>query len=508
MDGRIGMFRRFSPDYSFLPLCCGWMLVVGACLTSTGMGQEPAPPIRPEQITTGSPPVSLTAPEPEVAEHTLPINLPTALRLADSRPVDVAVASERIRVAAAELERAKVLWLPTIQFGVDYFRHDGRIQDVQGNLFDASKSSLMIGAAPVAVFAVTDALFEPLAARQIMRAREADLRTVANDIFLTVAEAYFNVQQARGELAGALDAQERAASLLKQVESLTSSRVDIVAPSERPRARAELSRRRAAVHAAREHWRTSSADLVRILRLDAGSLVQPMEPPHLRVTLVALERSVDELIPLALTNRPELASQQALVQATLERLHQERLRPLVPSVLLRGASTNPAGTLAGGAFGGGRDDSIGKFAARSDFDVQVLWEFQNLGFGNRARIRQRRAEHQLSLWELFRVQDRVAAEVAVAHAQLHSAAARIPEAETGLKEALDSLQKNLAGMKEPRAAGEVVTLFNRPQEVVAAVTALAQAYGDYYGAIGDYNRAQFRLYRALGDPAKFAATCP
>jgi hypothetical protein len=37
-------------------------------------------------------------------------------------------------------------------------------------------------------------------------------------------------------------------------------------------------------------------------------------------------------------------------------LRQERLRPLIPSVLLRGASTNPAGTLAGGVFGGGRNE--------------------------------------------------------------------------------------------------------------------------------------------------------
>ena len=42
----------------------------------------------------------------------------------------------------------------------------------------------------------------------------------------------------------------------------------------------------------------------------------------------------------------------------------------------------------------------------------------------------------------------------------------------------------------------------RPQEAVAAVQALAQAYNDYYGAVADYNRAQFRLYRALGHPAQ------
>jgi hypothetical protein len=36
---------------------------------------------------------------------------------------------------------------------------------------------------------------------------------------------------------------------------------------------------------------------------------------------------------------------------------------------------------------------------------------------------------------------------------------------------------------------------------VAAVQALDQAYRDYFGAVADANRAQFRLYRALGHPA-------
>ena len=42
----------------------------------------------------------------------------------------------------------------------------------------------------------------------------------------------------------------------------------------------------------------------------------------------------------------------------------------------------------------------------------------------------------------------------------------------------------------------------RPQEAVAAVAALDQAYRDYYAAVADPNRAQFRLYRALGHPAQ------
>ena len=202
-------------------------------------------------------------------------------------------------------------------------------------------------------------------------------------------------------------------------------------------------------------------------------------------------------------NRPELAAQQALVQATLVRLRQEKLRPLIPSVLLRGASTNPAGTLAAGYFGGGVNSDLSNFGARSDFDVQVLWELQNLGFGNKALVDARRAENRLSVLELFRLEDQVADDVAKAHAQAQSATNRLDRAEKGLKDAVESANKNFQGLGQTQpTGGKAVLLLVRPQEVLAAIQALAQAYNDYFAAVADYNRAQFRLYRAIGQPAQ------
>jgi outer membrane protein TolC len=450
----------------------------------------------------GAPP----APAPTPTDKPLPINLPTALQLAGVRPLDISLASERIRLAAAQLDRAQVLWLPTIYLGTDYYRHDGQIQSVEGNVFGTSKSAFMVGGGPVAVFAVTDAIFAPLVERQVVRSRTAGLQTARNDSMLTVAEAYFNVQQARGELAGAVEATHRSEEVVRRTEKLAAGGDGILADVDIVRARTEFARRDQAVDTARERWRVASADLARVLRLNATALVEPLEVPHLRVTLVGLDKPVDDLIPVALASRPELAAQQALVQATLVRLRQERLRPLIPSVLLRGGSTNPAGTMAGGYFGGGRNDSLDNFSARSDFDVQVLWELQNLGFGNRALVDQRRSENRLSELDLFRLQDQVAAEVAQAYAQLQSAASRLNKAERALKDAVDSANKNFEGLGQTKTAGgKVIILVIRPQEVVAAIQALALAYNDYYGAVADHNRAQFRLYRAMGQPAQFLA---
>jgi outer membrane protein TolC len=428
----------------------------------------------------------------------LPINLASALQLAQARAIDVQVAAERINAAAAQLDRARSRWLPNIYVGADYAYHNGRLQDVAGNILTTRKESLMLGAGPSAVFSPSEAILAPLAARQTVAARVSDLRAAENDTTLAVADAYFAIQRARGELAGALEAEALAADLVRRAEKLAAGPAQ---PVEANRARAELARRRQAVEAARERWETASADLNRLLRLPASVLVEPVEPPDLRVELLDPATPVDDLIPVALTTRPELAAQQALVAATLARLRQERLRPLVPSVILRGNATNPAGNLSTGAFGGGIDGRLEHFGTRNSFDVQVLWELQGLGFGNRAAVREQESENRVALLNLFRTQDQVAADVVQAHAQASRAANRVKLAEEGLKEAAETVKTNVEGVSQPRLVGNNLTLIFRVQEVVAAVQGLDQAYRDYFGAVADANRAQFRLYRALGHPA-------
>jgi hypothetical protein len=83
------------------------------------------------------------------------------------------------------------------------------------------------------------------------------------------------------------------------------------------------------------------------------------------------------------------------------------------------------------------------------------------------------------------IQDFVAAEVVQAYTQARSAAAPLNEAETELKDAVESLEKNFEGLGQTKRAGDIVILVIRPQEVVAALQALAQAYLDYYGVVAD-----------------------
>jgi len=187
---------------------------------------------------------------------------------------------------------------------MDYQRHDGAQLDVLNAMpIVGSRNQFLVGGGAQAVFALTDAIYAPLAERQVLRARNLDIQTAKNDALLAAAVAYFDVQQSRGILAGTLDTVTRARELERRVDNLgkgLAPRIEV----ERVRATLEDLEQQAA--SARQDWLVSSANLTRVLRLDPGAVVVPLEPPQLRITLISPQETVDALIPIGLTNRPEL----------------------------------------------------------------------------------------------------------------------------------------------------------------------------------------------------------
>ena len=151
------------------------------------------------------------------------------------------------------------------------------------------------------------------------------------------AEAYFDVHKYRGQYAGAIDVVTRGPQAGRGNQR----------PEQRPGSGGrggpgpQLSRRHGAASRLwpAQYWRRSSADLTQVLRLDPRAVVEPLEHDHLQITLIDPSRSLDDLIPIALTNRPELAAHQAEVQAALVRIRQEKLRPFLPILMLQGFQT-------------------------------------------------------------------------------------------------------------------------------------------------------------------------
>ena len=161
--------------------------------------------------------------------------------------------------------------------------------------------------------------------------------------------------------------------------------------------------------------------------------------------------------------------------------------------------------MMGGVFGGGQGGSVGTSGGRTDVSAGLVWTLNNLGLGNRALIRARAADQEKALIELFNIQDQVAQEVVQAHAQVEGARVEILQAETSVKEANITFLGMLEALSQTRGVGDSLQLVVRPQEAVAALQQLNQAYDQYFIAIASYNRAQFQLFHALGYPSRILA---
>ncbi len=434
----------------------------------------------------------------EATDLKFPINLATALRLSDARPLIVAAAQASVWIAEAQLTRAKVLWVPSAIYGADYLRHDGGGPDFNKGIMTAPTVNYFHAGAGLNLYVnVTDAYFEPLVARQSLNAAHWDTQAAKNDALLRTADAYFRVHQYRGMYAGALYTVVEGRDLVEKIANLSR---ELVPKVEVDRARNILADLEQRAVSARQEWRVASADLTQVLRLDPRAVVVPLEQDHTQITLIDPGRALDDLMPVALANRPELASRQAQIQAAELAVRREKMRPALPLIMIGGFQT-PGMLLQGGLFGIGPNSSLNQYRGRGDVSLQLMWQLEAFGIGNLARIKRQRGNESRAIIDLRKAQDMVAADVNRALARVQSAAARVTQADRALRTGIITFNGHLEGLEQTRRLENVLVLTFRPQEAVYSLDLLNVAFNEYFTTVADYNRAQVELFHALGFPA-------
>ena len=229
----------------------------------------------------------------------------------------------------------------------------------------------------------------------------------------------------------------------------------------------------------------ASANLVRPLLLDPHVVLAPVEPAEAVIRLVPDDVSLDDLICQGWRNRPELEQAHELVEASVLRLKQAKLRPFVPSVAL---------SYSGGGFGGGPNAFFGNFNTRGDAAASLFWELRGLGLSDLGAMRVAQAHRNTADIDFTRVQAQVASDVVAAYKARLAASQWMDEAKPAVSEAIESLELNLKNIR----GGAGLPGATRPIEVLQPIQALAQARSDYLNAVLAYNRAQFRLLRGIG----------
>lgn len=429
--------------------------------------------------------------EIETLPSEFPIDLPTALRLANADNLQIALAREQIQQAYAEYSSTGALWLPSLRGGVHWNHHDGTLLSSSGQLRDLSRSSLYAGMGGQAVgggspavpglfanFKLADAIFQPLAAQQRWGAREHAAAATRNNTLLDVAIGYLELLRAEQDFAIAADIRDK----VKVIHGLTESfvRTGQSPQSDADRMRVEVGLRELEVRRSQEAAVIASARLTQLLQLEPCVRLRPIEPTIVPLCFVSPHCDCAELVAQALMSRPELMQNRYLVGEAVQRLRQEQAAPLLPSLLM--------GTSYGG-FGGGRGGDINGFSERFDFDATAYWELRNLGFGDAAARQNANSRlRQAQLQELSTL-DQVAREVAETHAQLQIRVQQVATAQELVGFAAESYEHNLIRIRGGQGL---------PIEVLQSVQALSQARREYLRSVVDYNAAQFSLQRALG----------
>lgn len=427
----------------------------------------------------------------DASSRTYTLSLSGVLDLADTKNPNVMLARERINEAYARVDRAEALWLPSLRAGLNYNHHEGAIQDVAGNVFNTTRSSLYGGfganavgagspAVPglVAQFHLTDAMFQPRAASHQAASRQFNAAAIRNDTLRDTAVAYLELVRAEH----AIGIAQEALGNTEQLAELTNQYAEAGEglQSDHQRLEAEVALRRDRAVSAQEDHQVAIARLAQLLHSDPASTILSAEPVVAPLSLISMDHEAAELVSLGLSRRPELAEQQHLVCEAVEKLKREKYAPLIPSVLL-GVSY--------GGLGGSIGSSIQNTSDRVDADAVAFWEVRNFGAGERAARDEAQSVLRQSQYRQLALLDRIAREVTEAHSQVIQRSQRIEVTRVAIQSAEKSYALNRQRIENKQGL---------PIEVLQSIQALATARQSYLNAVMDFNIAQFHLCRAVG----------
>lgn len=430
-----------------------------------------------------------------------PIDLPTALRLADEQNTDLAIQIQQTTRAELDKAAAWYQWVPTLRVGASYGWQDGPLQETGGNVADVERNSRYAGLGAGAYGAglpvrpglsagidLSEAIYAPLAAKQRFRAAQLNEESVRLRVMVDVAAAYFELARATREVQTAEACADHARLLAKQTADFAASGEGLRADAERAEVESLIQQQK--IELAQERRATAAIRLRMLLRLDdaldlvaADGLIAPLE-------LVDGGTPVQELVDRALASHPDPRRSQALRAAETARLRQEQYGIFLPKLEV-GYSY---GTFGGGPGGGNDYDD-----QRHDAYGMVYWQFDSLGLRNRNQIKKQyalvaeaRAREDQSLVD-------IAAEVRTSHAELHSAQRRLALSKQAVDRARSAYELDCERVFENQGL---------PLEALQSIKALAEAESLYLAAAAQSNVSQLRLFAATGGQWESVAERP
>lgn len=406
------------------------------------------------------------------------IDLDAALRLAGAQNLALEAAREGVREARSQLDQEKRRLFPWLAPGVGYKRHEGNLQDIVGDVFDATKQSGTAALTLQAQLDLGDSLYRVLAARQTVAASEAGAEARRREVLLAVATAYTELSRAAAGVTTAEEALRISAKTLDQVREAVSAGLAFAGDAHR--VEVQTGRNESTLLEARQAMRSASARLAQLLRLPPSEELSPDLAEFVPVVLVATNRPLESLVASALGLRPELRRASATVN-----LAQTRRDGITKGVWLPTVGAQAAF----GGLAGGRGNGWGDGGDFQDYGLGVSWRIGPGGIGDRSRIRT--ADSQLRIAEIQRDQlrDEIVRQVVELRSRAEIAADRV----IVIAKTVASARRLVDLTQARREFGVGVVL-----EAVEAERELARARDEHLQALAAHNQCQWELWHASG----------
>jgi outer membrane protein TolC len=408
-----------------------------------------------------------------------PIDLPTTLRLAGARNLDIQIARQSLAEAEAHRQSAVEQFFPWVAPGIGYHRRDGVAQAVpSGVISDAHFQSYSPGATLTAQILLGDAIYNSLAAKQLVKVSDQALETQRQNVILSAAQGYFDLVKARALAEVVREAIQVSQEYQRQLHDAVGA--GIAFRGDELRVQSQTEHYRVSLEQALEQERVAGVNLAQVLHLDPMVALAAQDTGLNPLTLVTTNAALAALVEQALRSRPELKQSHAFLAASRAAKNGAVYGPLIPSI---GAQ------VFGGGLGGGPDGGPGNFGAEGDYTVGLTWRIGSGGLFDAGRINASKARMASAELTDAKLKDTIVSQVVASLARMNSTAAQIQLAQRNLATATETLRLT----RERKQFGVGIVL-----EDIQAQQALTQARSDYVTAVAEYEKAQYEVTKVTG----------
>ncbi len=405
------------------------------------------------------------------------VDMRTVLKLAGAGHDEVELARLQHAQALFETQQAWQRYWPTLTIGAQYRGHEGRLQDIRGEVFDARKHQYSVGPGVILDWAPGDIHYGVLAAKQKAVAVGHLAEKVRQDLIRQAVERYYDLLGAEAALTVTANdvaiSREYARQLEHAVQVGTAFRGDLL------RVNTQLARLRLQVRQGEEELQLAAARLAEVLRLPPDSDLRAAKVDLVPVRLLG-DVHVGELVARAQNQRPEVQAVEAVAEAFSSEESRARHAPWYPS-LQAGYST--------AGFGGGLGNRSGNFGSQQDFFVGFGWKVGAGGMFDFTRQKLATSRKEAAVMQSNRAKAAVGREVVEAAVRSRSAGEQLTIAEQAVAAGEEMVR--LAGDRQASEVGVVI-------EYLMAREDLTRARLSRVRSVVEFNRAQHALKMAVG----------